>query len=99
MSPMHAACFNAALERAGGFDPSALDALLTEQTQPEAPEEFPEVGEDVPTEMIMPVLRQATIDRKCQGRFTTFKEHFVAARAPLDGTVLLGEFVRREPDA
>ena len=42
---------------------------------------------------------QATIDRKCEGRFTTFKEHFVAASAPLDGTVLLGEFVRRSPDA
>lgn len=39
---------------------------------------------------------QATIDAKCEGRFTTFKEHFVAASAPLDGTVLLGEFVRRE---
>lgn len=37
---------------------------------------------------------QATIDAKCAGRFTTFKEHFVAAAAPLDGTVLLGEFVR-----
>ncbi|MEM7286822.1 MAG: VOC family protein [Actinomycetota bacterium] len=38
---------------------------------------------------------QETIDRKCEGRFTTFKEHFVTASAPLDGTVLLGQFVRR----
>ena len=38
---------------------------------------------------------QATIDAKCEGRFTTFKEHFVSATAPLDGTILLGEFVRR----
>lgn len=39
---------------------------------------------------------QATIDAKCEGRFTRFKEHFVTASAPLDGTVLLGEFVHRE---
>lgn len=40
---------------------------------------------------------QATIDRKCQGRYATFKEHFLTVRAPLSGTVLVGEFVAR-PD-
>ena len=35
------------------------------------------------------------IDRKCQGRFDRYKEYFVAARAPMSGTVLLGEFVER----
>lgn len=40
---------------------------------------------------------QATIDRKCQGRFAMFKEHFLSVRAPLSGTVLVGEFVAR-PD-
>lgn len=39
---------------------------------------------------------QATIDAKCEGRFTRFREHFIAASAPLDGTVLLGEFVRKD---
>lgn len=38
---------------------------------------------------------QEQIDRKCQGRYTRYKEHFVAVRPPLSGTVLLGEFVER----
>jgi catechol 2,3-dioxygenase-like lactoylglutathione lyase family enzyme len=38
---------------------------------------------------------QAQIDAKCAGRFTRYKEHFVTARPPLSGTVLLGEFVER----
>ena len=38
---------------------------------------------------------QEQIDRKCQGRFSRFKEHFVAVQAPLSGTVLLGEFIPR----
>ena len=37
------------------------------------------------------------IDDKCEGRFSTFKEYFVRARAPLSGTVLLGEFARADP--
>lgn len=39
---------------------------------------------------------QEQIDRKCQGRFSRFKEHFVAVQAPLSGTVLLGEFISRD---
>ena len=35
------------------------------------------------------------IDEKCQGRFDTYKEYFVAANSPLNTTVLLGEFVHR----
>ena len=37
------------------------------------------------------------IDSKCGGRFDTYKEHFLVAQPPLSGTVLLGEFVEREP--
>lgn len=36
---------------------------------------------------------QEQIDAKCQGRFSRYKEYFVTARAPLSGTVLLGEFI------
>jgi hypothetical protein len=35
------------------------------------------------------------IDAKCQGRFDMYKEYFVAADAPLNTTVLFGEFVDR----
>jgi len=35
------------------------------------------------------------IDARCSGRFDRYKEHFVAAKAPLSGTVLLGEFIDR----
>jgi hypothetical protein len=35
------------------------------------------------------------IDARCAGRFDRYKEHFIAAKAPLSGTVLLGEFVDR----
>lgn len=42
---------------------------------------------------------QATIDAKCEGRFTRFKEHFLSVRAPLSGTVLVGEFVSRAATA
>jgi catechol 2,3-dioxygenase-like lactoylglutathione lyase family enzyme len=35
------------------------------------------------------------IDAKCTGRFDTYKEYFVTTKAPLSGTVLLGEFDRR----
>lgn len=38
---------------------------------------------------------QEQIDRKCAGRFTRYKEHFVATQPPLSDTVLLGEFVER----
>ena len=33
------------------------------------------------------------INNKCQGRFTTYKEHFISAKAPLNATILLGEFL------
>lgn len=38
---------------------------------------------------------QEQIDRKCAARFTRYKEHFLAVRPPLSGTVLVGEFVER----
>lgn len=38
---------------------------------------------------------QEQIDAKCQGRFTRYREHFLAAQAPLSGNVLLGEFIAR----
>lgn len=38
---------------------------------------------------------QEQIDQKCQGRFTRYKEHFLTTRAPLSGSVLLGEFIER----
>ena len=38
---------------------------------------------------------QDTIDRKCEGRFTRYKQYFLEVRAPLSGTVLLGEFMER----
>ncbi len=41
---------------------------------------------------------QPNIDRKCQGRFDRFKEHFLEVQAPLSGTVLLGEFVEAADD-
>jgi len=37
----------------------------------------------------------AEIDARCAGRFDRYKEHFIAAKAPLSGTVLLGEFIDR----
>mgnify|MGYP001156833414 FL=1 len=36
---------------------------------------------------------QEEINNKCQGRFTTYKEHFISAKAPLNATILLGEFL------
>ncbi len=36
---------------------------------------------------------QKEINEKCQGRFTTYKEHFISAKEPLNATILLGEFV------
>lgn len=35
---------------------------------------------------------QEEINEKCQGRFTTYKEHFISAKEPLNATILLGEF-------
>ena len=35
------------------------------------------------------------IDEKCEGRFDTYKEFFIAASGPLNTTVLLGEFINR----
>lgn len=40
---------------------------------------------------------QERIDQKCQGRFSLFREHFLTAAPPLAGTVLVGEFVVRDP--
>ena len=37
----------------------------------------------------------AEIDARCAGRFDRYKEHFIGAKAPLSGTVLLGEFIDR----
>jgi hypothetical protein len=37
---------------------------------------------------------QEEINDKCQGRFTTYKEHFISANAPINATILLGEFVK-----
>ena len=36
------------------------------------------------------------IDKKCQGRYSTYKEYFVAAESPINTTVLLGEFIERQ---
>jgi len=36
---------------------------------------------------------QKEINEKCQGRFTTYKEHFISAKEPLNATILLGEFI------
>ena len=38
---------------------------------------------------------QEQIDNKCQGRFTTYKEHFISASDPLNATILLGEFTEQ----
>lgn len=35
---------------------------------------------------------QATINERLGGRWSTYKQHFITPVAPLDGTVLLGEF-------
>ena len=35
------------------------------------------------------------IDEKCEGRFETYKEFFIAASSPLNTTILLGEFINR----
>ena len=35
------------------------------------------------------------IDEKCEGRFDTYKEFFIAASDPLNTTILLGEFINR----
>ena len=35
------------------------------------------------------------IDEKCQGRFDMYKEYFVVAGAPLNTTILFGEFIER----
>ena len=35
------------------------------------------------------------IDEKCEGRFGTYKEFFIAASGPLNTTILLGEFINR----
>lgn len=37
-----------------GFDAAALEGLLADPPQPEAPEEFPEIDEDLPTEFRCP---------------------------------------------
>jgi ParB-like chromosome segregation protein Spo0J len=37
-----------------GFDAAALEALLADPPQPEAPDEFPEVDEDIPTDFQCP---------------------------------------------
>jgi ParB-like chromosome segregation protein Spo0J len=37
-----------------GFDAMALEALLADPPQPEAPEEFPEMDEDIPTDFQCP---------------------------------------------
>lgn len=39
---------------------------------------------------------QEQIDRKCAGRFTTYKEHFLTVAPPLSGTVLVGDFVEKD---
>ncbi|NNE72500.1 MAG: hypothetical protein HKN26_02450 [Acidimicrobiales bacterium] len=39
---------------------------------------------------------QDEIDRKLAGKFTRYYEHFLAAKPPLSGSVLLGEFIDRE---
>lgn len=39
---------------------------------------------------------QEQIDAKCAGRFTRYKEYFVATQPPLSGTVLLGEFIEKD---
>lgn len=36
---------------------------------------------------------QATIDTKLQGRYSVYKQHFITPIPPLNGTVLLGEFM------
>ncbi len=38
---------------------------------------------------------QEDIDRQLGGAFSTYKEHFLAMRTPIAGSVLLGEFVER----
>ncbi len=35
------------------------------------------------------------IDEKCEGRFDTYKEFFIAASGPLNTTFLLGKFINR----
>jgi ParB-like chromosome segregation protein Spo0J len=42
-----------------GFDAVALEALLADPPQPEAPDEFPEVDEDIPTEFHCPRCKYA----------------------------------------
>ena len=37
-----------------GFDAAALEGLLADPPQPEAPDEFPEIDEDLPTEFQCP---------------------------------------------
>jgi len=38
---------------------------------------------------------QATIDDRLEGRFSTYKEHFLPAAAPLSEVTLIGEFEPR----
>ena len=38
---------------------------------------------------------QEQINTKCQGRFSQYKEYFIAASDPLNTTVLLGEFTEQ----
>ena len=42
---------------------------------------------------------QEQINTKCQGRFSQYKEYFIAASDPLNTTVLLGEFTAQSQNS
>ena len=42
---------------------------------------------------------QEQINTKCQGRFSQYKEYFIAASDPLNTTVLLGEFIEQSQNS
>ena len=42
---------------------------------------------------------QEQINTKCQGRFSQYKEYFIAASDPLNTTVLLGEFTEQSQNS
>ena len=42
---------------------------------------------------------QEQINTKCQGRFSQYKEYFIAAPDPLNTTVLLGEFTEQSQNS
>ena len=42
---------------------------------------------------------QEQINTKCQGRFSQYKEYFIAAPEPLNTTVLLGEFTEKSQNS